>query len=82
MPFINNKEDKYRIVDEILNATDYYHVLGVKRNATSEEIRRAYIKVNVVYINISHLHSIRKVEYVTQINLFPLIPELLKAFKV
>ncbi|KAG0756405.1 hypothetical protein G6F24_011174 [Rhizopus arrhizus] len=44
MSFINNKEDKYRIVDEILSATDYYHVLGVKRNATSEEIRRAYIK--------------------------------------
>lgn len=53
MPFINNKEDKYRIVDEILSATDYYHVLGVKRNATPEEIRRAYIKVNVYFKHIS-----------------------------
>ncbi|ORE10284.1 DnaJ-domain-containing protein [Rhizopus microsporus var. microsporus] len=52
MPFINKsqppqqqqKEDKYRYVEEILSASDYYHVLGIKRNATSEEIRRAYIK--------------------------------------
>ncbi|CAO3676784.1 unnamed protein product [Rhizopus stolonifer] len=45
MPFINKpKEDKYYLVDEILKATDYYRVLGIEKTATSEEIRRAYIK--------------------------------------
>ena len=47
MPFINTnqKEEKYRIVDEILSAPDYYRVLGIKKDTTSEEVRRAYIKV-------------------------------------
>ncbi|OBZ90950.1 Chaperone protein DnaJ [Choanephora cucurbitarum] len=46
MPFINTnqKEEKYRIVDEILSAPDYYRVLGIKKDTTSEEVRRAYIK--------------------------------------
>lgn len=96
MPFINKsqppqqqqqqqKEDKYRYVEEILSASDYYHVLGIKRNATSEEIRRAYIKVYI------HKHSMhvwaddiynRKVESVIQTNLYLLILEQQKAFKV
>lgn len=50
MPFINTnqqpqKEEKYRLVDEILSAPDYYRVLGIKKDAPAEEIRRAYIKV-------------------------------------
>ncbi|KAI8088784.1 uncharacterized protein BX664DRAFT_385389 [Halteromyces radiatus] len=35
---------KYRFVEEILNAPDYYRVLNVTKKATPEEIRRAYIK--------------------------------------
>ncbi|KAL7310297.1 hypothetical protein PS15m_009814 [Mucor circinelloides] len=49
MPFINTnqqpqKEEKYRFVDEILSAPDYYRVLGIKKDAPTEEIRRAYIR--------------------------------------
>ncbi|KAI8094881.1 uncharacterized protein B0P05DRAFT_523790 [Gilbertella persicaria] len=46
MPFINTnqKEEKYRIVDEILSAPDYYRVLGIKKDTPAEDIRRAYIK--------------------------------------
>jgi curved DNA-binding protein CbpA len=45
MPFINTKdEEKYKIVDEILSAPNYYRVLGVQKHATTEDIRRAYIK--------------------------------------
>lgn len=47
MPFINTpqqKEEKYRFVDEILSAPDYYRVLGVKKDCSPEEVRRAYIK--------------------------------------
>ncbi|CAO3636927.1 unnamed protein product [Cunninghamella echinulata] len=36
--------EKYRFVEEILNAPDYYHVLNVTKKATPEDIRRAYIK--------------------------------------
>ncbi|ORZ24744.1 hypothetical protein BCR42DRAFT_403559 [Absidia repens] len=35
---------KYRFVEEILNAPDYYCVLNVTKKATYEDIRRAYIK--------------------------------------
>lgn len=47
MPFINTqqKEEKYRFVDEILSAPDYYRVLGIKKDSAPEEVRRAYIKV-------------------------------------
>jgi hypothetical protein len=52
MPFISpqpknpKEEEKYRIVDEILScSSDYYRLLGVKKDSTAEEIRRAYIKV-------------------------------------
>lgn len=51
MPFINTsatqpqKEEKYRFVDEILSAPDYYRVLGIKKDCSPEEVRRAYIKV-------------------------------------
>ncbi|KAI9265277.1 hypothetical protein BDA99DRAFT_536762 [Phascolomyces articulosus] len=37
-------EKKYQYVDDILNATDYYHVLGINKDAPTEEIRRAYIR--------------------------------------
>lgn len=54
MPFINTtqqqqsqKEEKYRFVDEILAAPDYYRVLGIKKDAPPEEVRRAYIKVRL-----------------------------------
>jgi preprotein translocase subunit Sec63 len=52
MPFINTnpqqKEEKYRFVDEILSAPDYYRVLGIKKDAPTEEIRRAYIRVKYI----------------------------------
>ncbi|KAI8642275.1 hypothetical protein BD408DRAFT_416823 [Parasitella parasitica] len=49
MPFINSnqqpqEEEKYKQVNEILSAADYYRVLGIKKDASTEEIRRAYIK--------------------------------------
>ncbi|KAI7851914.1 hypothetical protein BDC45DRAFT_514627 [Circinella umbellata] len=37
-------EKKYQYVDEILNAPDYYHVLGITKEAPNEDIRRAYIR--------------------------------------
>jgi hypothetical protein len=37
--------DKYTLVDNILSATDYYEALGLSDDSTSDEIRRAYIKV-------------------------------------
>ncbi|KAF9947535.1 hypothetical protein BGZ65_008738 [Modicella reniformis] len=36
-------EDRYRIVDDILETENLYRVLAVSRTATTEEIRRAYI---------------------------------------
>lgn len=47
MPFINTaeKDKKYQLVDEILSAPDYYRVLGIKKDSSTEEIRRAYIQV-------------------------------------
>ncbi|KAF9429295.1 hypothetical protein BGZ76_001518 [Entomortierella beljakovae] len=36
-------EERYRIVDDILETESLYRVLAVNRSATSEEIRRAYI---------------------------------------
>jgi len=42
---MNPKDEKYRCVEDIMKASDYYSVLGVKNNSSSEEIRRAYIKV-------------------------------------
>ncbi|KAF9148188.1 hypothetical protein BGX20_006427 [Mortierella sp. AD010] len=33
-------EERYRIVDDILETENLYRVLAVSRNATSEEIRR------------------------------------------
>ncbi|KAF9143077.1 hypothetical protein BG015_000547 [Linnemannia schmuckeri] len=36
-------EERYKIVDDILETENLYRVLAVNRNATSEEIRRAYI---------------------------------------
>ncbi|KAI8977299.1 hypothetical protein BDF20DRAFT_836117 [Mycotypha africana] len=52
MPFIKppkhysnpTESERYKVVDEILAAPDYYRILGVTRNASTEEIRRAYIK--------------------------------------
>ncbi|KAH8929506.1 DnaJ-domain-containing protein [Atractiella rhizophila] len=37
-------EQAKALVDEILREADLYNVLGVKRDAKSEEIRRAYIR--------------------------------------
>ncbi|KAF8946413.1 hypothetical protein BGZ46_005785, partial [Entomortierella lignicola] len=36
-------EERYRVVDDILETENLYRVLAVNHNATSEEIRRAYI---------------------------------------
>ncbi|KAK3812911.1 MAG: hypothetical protein J3Q66DRAFT_346930 [Benniella sp.] len=36
-------EERYRIVDDILETENLYRVLAVSRTATTEEIRRAYI---------------------------------------
>ncbi|KAG0234481.1 hypothetical protein BGW42_006562 [Actinomortierella wolfii] len=36
-------EERYKIVDNILETENLYKVLAVSRNATTEEIRRAYI---------------------------------------
>ncbi|KAG0224782.1 hypothetical protein BGX31_007863 [Mortierella sp. GBA43] len=36
-------EERYRIVDDILETDNLYRVLAVSRTATTEEIRRAYI---------------------------------------
>ncbi|KAG0350424.1 hypothetical protein BG005_010056 [Podila minutissima] len=36
-------EERYQIVDSILETENLYRVLAINRNATSEEIRRAYI---------------------------------------
>ncbi|KAF9578537.1 hypothetical protein BGW38_005608 [Lunasporangiospora selenospora] len=36
-------EERYKIVDDILETQNLYRVLAVNRNATAEEIRRAYI---------------------------------------
>jgi preprotein translocase subunit Sec63 len=46
-PILNDttKDEKYQIVEEIMSASDYYKVLGIKKDASTEEIRRAYIKV-------------------------------------
>ena len=41
-------EKKYQYVDEILNAPDYYHVLGINKDSPNEDIRRAYIRVNKI----------------------------------
>lgn len=38
-------DDKYEIVEEILNAPDYYGALGVQKDSTAEQVRRAYIRV-------------------------------------
>lgn len=40
------ERDKYKQVEDILNAANYYQVLGINKNASVEEIRRAYIRVN------------------------------------
>ncbi|CAO3681273.1 unnamed protein product [Umbelopsis vinacea] len=37
-------DKRYQLVDDILGATSYYTVLGVARQSSAEEIRRAYIK--------------------------------------
>ncbi|KAI8993390.1 hypothetical protein BDB01DRAFT_894068 [Pilobolus umbonatus] len=42
------KEDKYRIVEDILSAPDYYCILGVKKESSADEVRRAYIKLSRV----------------------------------
>ncbi|ORX60673.1 DnaJ-domain-containing protein [Hesseltinella vesiculosa] len=42
---LNGQErEKYRYVEAILKAQDYYQVLDVTKTATPEDIRRAYIK--------------------------------------
>jgi hypothetical protein len=95
MPFINTapqqqpKEDKYRYVEEILSAPDYYKVLGIKKDAPPEEVRRAYIKVRrkdricfFIWGKRILNHENREVEFVTQINLYQRILEQLRVFNV
>ncbi|SAM05902.1 hypothetical protein [Absidia glauca] len=41
---LGSDAQKYRFVEEILTAPDYYKVLDVTKKATTEDIRRAYIK--------------------------------------
>ncbi|KAI9033733.1 hypothetical protein CLU79DRAFT_725090 [Phycomyces nitens] len=43
-PAVHGDEERYRCVEQILSAPDCYRVLGVTREATSDDIRRAYIK--------------------------------------
>ncbi|KAI9310646.1 DnaJ domain-containing protein [Dichotomocladium elegans] len=38
------ENDKYQYVEDILNAQDYYQALGVPKDASAENIRRAYIR--------------------------------------
>lgn len=47
----NENDEKYTLVDNILSASDYYEALGLPTDTTTDEIRRAYIKVNTcIYI--------------------------------
>ncbi|KAI8338220.1 hypothetical protein BC941DRAFT_424927 [Chlamydoabsidia padenii] len=41
---VGSDSQKYRFVEEILSAPDYYSVLSITKKATTEDIRRAYIK--------------------------------------
>lgn len=43
---LSTSDKRYQLVDDILGATSYYTVLGVTRQSSAEEIRRAYIKVS------------------------------------
>lgn len=43
---LSTSDKRYQLVDDILGATSYYTVLGVARQSSAEEIRRAYIKVD------------------------------------
>jgi hypothetical protein len=47
---VGSDAQKYRFVEEILTAPDYYKVLDVTKKATTEDIRRAYIKVTFTCI--------------------------------
>ncbi|ORZ03249.1 hypothetical protein BCR43DRAFT_482994 [Syncephalastrum racemosum] len=40
----SSTDDKYEVVEQILNAADYYEVLGVQKDSTAEQVRRAYIR--------------------------------------
>jgi hypothetical protein len=42
---LSTSDKRYQLVDDILGATSYYTVLGVTKQSSAEEIRRAYIKV-------------------------------------
>lgn len=85
-------DEKYVLVDDILSASDYYEALGLSSDTTTDEIRRAYIRVNnththAAYIykkknSIVDLHYYRKAAYATQINLCHPIPEQRKVFNV
>lgn len=101
MPFINPwshrpsspslkkpDNDKYQVVEDILSAPDYYHVLGVSKDASTEDIRRAYIKVLPSKAKAKEgsktdiYNSFRKVESATLTNSSRLILEQPKAFNV
>lgn len=41
------EDEKYQVVEEILSAPDYYHVLGIQQDASDEEIKKAYKTVNI-----------------------------------